>query len=502
MVSVTPHHRPRVRSNPMIKKPVNNEAFKELLAHTRSLTHVEIKLHMDLSNGNPDETWLKTAVRRYEEAANAALHKVLGLDVMTSIPDEVPLLINGTFLLFPKGVQKSVCFVYKLHVDDEYMPKLMEHLPKSNNSLTIKWNIGDGNNTTNIKEFQAKVSLPKTEGRHFVLKGLPHQATKIGVKKFLLQQQIQPKEIRAKGRMEGMANKENFNGANGQSSEWIIKVDYSMKPVSMDFGTYEEKGIEYHATMFPFQNTTDRSTELVQVTYPAAPVSYKNILTNKQTPSPTRTLKIRQDLNQRAATPPPQGKPTPKEKTPTPTRKPNSRPHSPIKTTTAMRTPRSTRKRSKESSTAEEKRTKSPRKLFTETQEQPLQATEQRELNVPPFGTCLDPGPSTQKILFPTGKQHTVETTKENQSAQNHLPTTEQEVLSCDTHIAKPSMTEPKDTQEDQMENNTEEDRAQPTAGKQTEEQNLVSNREIDEPMEQQTYDTITDSQQGCPMSQ
>ena len=56
MVSVTPHHRPRVRSNPMIKKPVNNEAFEELLANTRSLTHVEIKLHMDLSNGNPDET--------------------------------------------------------------------------------------------------------------------------------------------------------------------------------------------------------------------------------------------------------------------------------------------------------------------------------------------------------------------------------------------------------------------------------------------------------------
>ena len=83
---------------------------------------------MDLSNGNPDETWLKTAVRRYEEAANAALHTVLGLDVMTSIPDEAPLLINGTFLLFPKGVQKSVCFVYKLHIDDEYMPKLMEHL--------------------------------------------------------------------------------------------------------------------------------------------------------------------------------------------------------------------------------------------------------------------------------------------------------------------------------------------------------------------------------------
>jgi hypothetical protein len=85
MVSDTSYIIPRVQSQAVTSKPVNKEAFDELLANpdNRSLTHVEIKLYMALSNENPDKTWLESVVRRYEEAANAALHTVFGLDVMT-----------------------------------------------------------------------------------------------------------------------------------------------------------------------------------------------------------------------------------------------------------------------------------------------------------------------------------------------------------------------------------------------------------------------------------
>jgi hypothetical protein len=152
----------------------------------------------------------------------------------------------------------------------------MEHLPKSNNSLTVKWNIADGNNRSNIKEFQAKVSLPKTEGRICVLKGLPHQTTKNGVKQFLLRHHIQTKNIRTKGRTEGMDNEENFNGKDGQFTEWIIRTEYSMKHARVDLGTYEnEWGKQKTIFMSPLPNATEQSAEPVQVTYPAASLSYK-----------------------------------------------------------------------------------------------------------------------------------------------------------------------------------------------------------------------------------
>ena len=120
---------------------------------------------------------------------------------MTTEPSSQALLINGCFTVSPRGVQKSLCFIYKLHIDDEYMPKFMDHLQTSNNSLTIKWNTNAGNDEENLMEYQTMVSLPKKEGRNFVLKGL-------------LQRKLQKKwPIRRMDNQGGLFNETKQNGS-------------------------------------------------------------------------------------------------------------------------------------------------------------------------------------------------------------------------------------------------------------------------------------------------
>jgi hypothetical protein len=83
MVNHTPYARSRVRVQPA-PKPFKQEALVRLLNSTkfRPITHVDVKLYVDISNGTPEDQWLKTATRQYEKAANAAIHTVLGFDVM------------------------------------------------------------------------------------------------------------------------------------------------------------------------------------------------------------------------------------------------------------------------------------------------------------------------------------------------------------------------------------------------------------------------------------
>ena len=105
----TPYARTRVRVHPP-PKPFTQEALDESLNSTkaRPSTHVKVKLFIDTSNGTPEDQWIKTATRQYEKAANAAIHTTLGLDVLTSKPATPALMINGSFTLSPKGLQKSV----------------------------------------------------------------------------------------------------------------------------------------------------------------------------------------------------------------------------------------------------------------------------------------------------------------------------------------------------------------------------------------------------------
>ena len=83
MVNHTPYARSRVRVQPA-PKPFKQEALVRLLNSTkfRPITHVDVKLYVDISNGTPEDQWLKTATRQYEKAANAAIHTVLGFDVV------------------------------------------------------------------------------------------------------------------------------------------------------------------------------------------------------------------------------------------------------------------------------------------------------------------------------------------------------------------------------------------------------------------------------------
>lgn len=500
MVIQTPHHRPRVRTQP-VSKPNNSEAFARMLAHpnNRSVTHVEVKLHVDLSNGNPDDKWMKSAIRSYEDAANAAIHSVLGLDVMTSRPAKPPLMINGTFLLYPRGVKKSVCFVYKLHIDDEYMPRLTEHLTKSNNSLTIKWTFADGNSTVNIKEFHARVSLPKTEGRNFILKGVPTHFDEKGIQDWLLlDHNIHVKNIRPKGRLEGMEDKENSNDINCQCNEWIAKVDYNVKPTKFDLGIYENEIGQYPISMFPQTSKLEQIIQPVQISYPIAPISYRNVLTNQQTPSPTRTVKIRHEqenvVNQIENGPSPQCKSITTATTPATVTKPKSRTHSPQKSTTVKRTPRSARKRFNETENFERKKPKSPKKLFTEPEEQDPHFTGQQEINIPPFGAILEPGPSDQNLMVLTRNPKSRESTMNKEAAQANIKMMEAQDMGREGTIAVPNATA--------QENRIEEDIAQPTARNQEEDQITVLNMETNEQMEQVTNDTFQTIQQGCPTSQ
>ena len=69
MVNHTPYARSRVRVQPA-PKPFKQEALVRLLNSTkfRPITHVEVKLYVDISNGTPEDQWLKTATRQYEKA--------------------------------------------------------------------------------------------------------------------------------------------------------------------------------------------------------------------------------------------------------------------------------------------------------------------------------------------------------------------------------------------------------------------------------------------------
>ena len=69
MVNHTPYARSRVRVQPA-PKPFNQEALVRLLNSTkfRPITHVDVKLYVDISNGTPEDQWLKTATRQYEKA--------------------------------------------------------------------------------------------------------------------------------------------------------------------------------------------------------------------------------------------------------------------------------------------------------------------------------------------------------------------------------------------------------------------------------------------------
>jgi hypothetical protein len=221
-------------------------------------------------------------------------------------------------------------------------------------------------------------------------------------------------------------------------------------------------------------------------------------------------LKIRQELTQQTAIPSSQGKPTPTAKTPTPARRSNSLAHTTKKTTPAKRTPRPTIKRSNETENTKEKRTKSPNNLFTEPLEQPPQPTSQQEINTPPFGTYLVPGPSKQHILVPMGNQHTVKTTKEQQTVQINMTTTTQEDLGHVKTMSEPNVKETKAAQEDQTENRKEEHIAKHNAGNQPDDQDPVRIEEMDpflffhpdEQMEQATDDTTADTRQGYPTPQ
>ena len=134
------------------------------------------------------------------------------------------------------------------------------------------------------------VSMPKKEGRNFVLKGLPANTHRDDIQAYLHKHGILAKDIRSKGRMEGMDDKEKFNGMDGQLGEWIIKVDYSMKPNKMDLGTYTDADGQKAVYMFPVNNQMGTSITPVKIAYPIIPISYGNVLTNQHTPSPIRTL--------------------------------------------------------------------------------------------------------------------------------------------------------------------------------------------------------------------
>ena len=289
------------------------------------------------------------------------------------------------------------------------MPKFMDHLQTSNNSLTIKWNTNAGNDEGNLMEYQTMVSLPKKEGRNFVLKGLLHNTHMDDIHTFLHDNGIPATDIRPKGRLEGMDDKENFK-RNGQFGEWIIKVDYSMKPSKMDLGTYADAEGQKPIYLFPANNQMETSIKPVKISYPFASISYRNVLTNQQTPSPLRTLTSNQVQGTEA---PPQkemvlpqtevrpcfmqGAQTPKS-----LRK-GKKQHNPTSASkSAMRTPGSARKRihsasKQQGKTAKSQVSKSPRKLLTEFQEKATQPlSDPKDLELPEFGVALDPGPSHQ----------------------------------------------------------------------------------------------------------
>ena len=268
----TPYHRPKVQS-----KPVNQEALEELYLHCRSLTHVEVHWYVDVTNGNPDDTWLKTAIRKYERAANASIHTVLDLVAMTTIPPEAPLLINGSFVTYPKRGEKSMCFIYKLHIDDDYMPKLLHHLQKSNNSLTFQWNNAEDDATpSHIQEFKAKVTLPNKGGRDFILKGVPTHIGKKQILEWLKAQDNHVIDIRRKGRMDPFPqegrrrNRRHDHGATSHVVEWVVKMKRSMRPIKMDLGHDEMQLGQPRISMFPMGRYYDTSIVPAQIWYPCA----------------------------------------------------------------------------------------------------------------------------------------------------------------------------------------------------------------------------------------
>jgi hypothetical protein len=292
-------------------------------------------------------------------------------------------LINGTFLLSPKGEQKNMCFVFKFHIDDEFLPKLMAHLQESNNLLTMKWNIGTGDDTDNLIDCQAKVSLPKKEGRNFVLRGVPATATKDSIQELLQDHGIHAKDIRPKGRLEGMADKENFNGTSGQFGEWIVKVDYSLKPVKTDIGVYEDERGRFVISLSPLHHNEEPVTP-IKVPYPARPMSYRNVLTNQQNSSPSKTWKLRQNT----------------ETVLQPTSKSGG--DNVIPETEIPQSPRKTRKRTTEESNEKGKMAKSPRKLPIDNHEEDPRHTRNLPAIMPSqLGVYVDPGPSIQQVTIP-----------------------------------------------------------------------------------------------------